>query len=369
MNWKKNRLAISAATLVALLGVTYVSIQKRDDAPQTAPSETFPTIDSDKITSLQITRPDGQSVTLAKIENKWRVTAPVKGAAAIDTVKIAVTKMGDLESTGIVATKSANHARLEVDDAQAIKALAKAGDQLLADVRIGKAAGGNSMVRLADQDTVHNMRGSIKFIFNKDLKDWRDRVVTSITRKRIMEASFSNKSGTFRFVKDGDDWQQKSGPNIKKFDANHVKIIVSNAANLRAVNFAAPETDENAAGLNTPSGTVTLLVGPKKNNKADGGVEEIGADEKIVIEIGQAGEKDSEFYARKAGTDNIVLISKYFADRLRPDKAAFAKKAPAKSAAPPQMQPGAMPQMPAGHGDIPPELMKKLQEQLKQRQQ
>ena len=375
---KKNRLGISLVALLALSAFTVWAIQNRDKPAAPEASVDFPTVDADEVTSVTITRANGDSVTLNKTDDTWRVSSPVDAKASQDTVNSAVEKLGELKVDSMVATKNENHARLEVDDAQAVKVVAKAGQETITDLKIGKAAGGNTMVRVGDSAEVFGVKGSIKYLFDRDLKVWRDRVITNIDESRIKKITFDSKSGAFTFVKDGDDWVRAPGQKaIKKYDPVKVKSLVSSAARLRALDFAKPDVTEQSAGLDKPNGTITLVVGPEppkvdKDAGADAAAKQAqptGPDETVVLNIGSKGPTDTDVYAKRQGMTELVLISKYLADRLRPDVAAFVKTEPKKTDAPPPPTPGQMPQMPAGHQDIPPEVMKQLQEQLKQRQQ
>ena len=157
------------------------------------------------------------------------------------------------------------------------------------------------MVRLGESDQVYGLRGSIKFLFDKELKIWRDRVVTNIDESRVKEATFNNANGAFHFVHSDDGWKKTAGPKIKNFDPTHVKDIVSSAANLRALDFATPNLSETEAGLDKPTGTLTLLIGPEpKTNDQDAGQPVTPtANEKLVIRIGKQGQKDTEFLCQE----------------------------------------------------------------------
>jgi hypothetical protein len=86
----------------------------------------------------------------------------------------------------------------------------------------------------------------------------------------------------------------------------------------------------------------------------------------IVLELGASTEQARELYLRRQGEPTIYVISQYLADRLRPDAKTF--ETPEAPPAPPP----AMPSAPPGGGQqpqLPPEVMRQLQEQIRTQQQ
>ncbi len=395
MNWKKNRIVAGTIALAALLLITLWAVRTRNIETHTTTEVSAPEVDKDELTTLEITRPGQDTVTLTKRDEDWWVTTPVEAEADENTVNTALNRISELKASGIVATRPENHARLEVDDAQAIHVVAKSSDATAVDMLIGKYAGGNTMVRFDAADDVYGINGSIKYVFDRELKAWRNRKVNDYKPARVRAISFQSTGGKFSFEKEGDDWKQVAPKKkIKKFDPKKVKGLVSSAARLTATDFAAPGIDAAAAGLTKPSGTITMVVDPdeKKEGEAEAKAEaeaDLGTEaeteaeaeaeteaeaepETVVLLIGDAGEKDTEFYLQREGNDTIYLVSKYLANRLRPDKEAFQASEKKSSDAPPP-PPTGMPQMPPGmpgqHPQLPPEVMKQLQEQMRRQQQ
>ena len=126
---------------------------------------------------------------------------------------------------------------------------------------------------------------------------------------------------------------------------------MSTAARLTASGFAPDDVAKARAGLTEPKAVVTMTFGEAR--------------EPIVLELGDATEGDAEVYLQRKDNPTIYVVSEYLANRLQPDREAF-EKVEAPPAAPPPM-----PSIPDGQGQpqLPPEVMRQLQEQIRAQQQ
>src|SRR4051812_44237264 len=110
-----NRLLTAAAVLVALLGLT-VWKWKAQESEDTRPAEvtvTLPKLDKNAIDTIEISVPGKTPVKLTKQDKAWRLSAPVSAPADQNAVETAITKLTELEVSGIAATKADNHKQLE----------------------------------------------------------------------------------------------------------------------------------------------------------------------------------------------------------------------------------------------------------------
>ncbi|MBO6933829.1 MAG: DUF4340 domain-containing protein [Deltaproteobacteria bacterium] len=391
MNWEKNRLMIAGVAFVGLLAIAFFALKAREDADgggrdgETEEEEELPelpAIERDSITALEISRPadeegaERESVRLEKDGDTWRVTQPLESEADTTAVNTVLEKLENLEVTGIAATRAANHERLEVDEAGTIGVVVEQEGAEPVTLYIGAFSDQGTMVRLPDEDRVLTVGGSIKYAFNKDLKDWRNRRVVDIPPPQVAMVTFeSTEGGTWSFQRNAEDeWAPVEGQEeIERFGANKVQSVVSSVSRMRAVNFGAPEIDAAAAGLVEPSGTVTLQYRPEAE-----GDEEPAADaplQTVVLKVGGPREGAEELYLQREGDPTIYVISKYLADRMRPNAESFQTpeggEEPAGGGMPPGMPPG-MPGMGGpggpGGGQIPPELMQQIQQQIQQQQ-
>ncbi len=275
------KIIIAAAVFLGLLGVTFAMTSKQDEqltATESNDDPTIPTLEREAIASLEITRPgeDGAEATTVRLEKRgdlWWVTSPVEAEADQNAVGTALDKLEQLEVNGTAATRAANHERLEVDAAHGVRVVVGGSDGAIADLWIGAYRGQNTMVRLEGEERVATVSGSIKYAFNKELKDWRNRRVVDEAPDRVIAVEFASDAGTFAFHRGEDnEWAQNEtveGPEgpvpfeaIERFGSNKVQSLISSIARMRATNFAAEGIDASAAGFGAPTGVVKLTVRP-----------------------------------------------------------------------------------------------------------
>ena len=355
MEWRKNRVAIGALVFFVLLGLTAWAVNSRDRRPTS--SGEIPTIELDKaaITTLEITRPENGRVVLSKVDDSWRVIEPLEAAADQNNVDSALARLADLEISRIVATKPDHYARLQVDDASAVRVTVKAGDETLGELMVGKYGNGMTMVRIDERSEVFGASGSLRYAFDRELKAWRDRKVVSVEPADVQSIQFEGPKGTFVFEREGEGWAARKGHKaLGDFDPKQVAGTVSTTARLVASDFAGADISEARAGLTEPRATVTLTL--------------VENPDPIVLELGAATEQGDELYLRRRGGPTVYVISQYLADRLQPDATAF--QAPSK---PPPASP-AQPPLGAATGgqqqpQLPPEVMEQLREQIRAQQQ
>ncbi|MCB9604361.1 MAG: DUF4340 domain-containing protein [Sandaracinus sp.] len=383
MNQQTKMVAALVAFFVLAGGATYVIVKRSGEeetqvADQNLP--TLPEVDRDAITELTVTRPAqeeggaAETVKLVKRGETWFVVEPIEAEADGSAVDTALSRLAELELTGIAATNPDNHERLEVSDDKAILVTAKAGDETVLTLRIGAYRGRSTMARLEGDDRVLALRGSIKFAFNKALKDWRNKKILDEAPEEVVAVRFENGNGTFSFLRNGEGaWTQAEGETpIERFGSTRVQSLVSSLANMRAVDFAAADVDHSAAGFDEPSGTVTLEIregdAPAPTPAEEGAEEAPAPTRTIRLQIGGSRE-GNEHYVRVEGDETIYVVSQYLADRARPAMDAFQEAEPgSEPELPPEMPPGLG--GPGGGlggpggGQIPPELMEQIQRQL-----
>ncbi|MGB8329978.1 MAG: DUF4340 domain-containing protein [Polyangiales bacterium] len=353
MEWRRNRIAIGALAFFVLLGLTLWAANSRN-RPASDEGE-IPRIELEKgaITTLEITRPPDDRVVLTKVDGSWRVKEPVDAAADQNNVDSALNRLGDLKIRRIVSSTADNYVRLQVDDASAVQVVAKAGENTVARLKIGKYGDGITMIRIDDREQVFGASGSLRYAFDRELKAWRNRQVVNVSAGDVESIRFASGNGIFLFQREGEGWTALEGQKaLGEFDSKQVTGRVSTAARLTASDFAPEETSAARAGLTEPTATVTMTL--------------TGDSDAIVLELGDSADPSNARYLRRQGDPTIYLVSQHLAERLQPGPTAFeAPKAP-------PVSPPAMPKAPPGdmqQPQLPPEVMRQLQEQIRAQQQ
>lgn len=420
MDWQKNRLFIGLLLLVAIGGLAIWAAQRgASDTPvrATQTGEDFPDLERDQIASLEITRPaeeghEAQTVRLERRDGTWMIVSPIEVRADQSAVSTALDKLDELEVRGIAASNPQFHERLEVDPAHGVRVIARDADgEQLADLWIGAYRSGNTMVRVEGQDRVVQSRGSIKFAFNKELRDWRDRSILTLEADDVTEVAWVGPNGTFRFDRapaapsegEGEtepglgEWRmaevsylppageapdagtppRRAPPppppptartTIEGFQASKVRSMVSSLARMRATDFAAADVTAERAGIGPDSPRVTLTVRaePAADGEGEGGPS--GPQTYTVVLGDEVDGESHNRYARREGDDTIYVISRFLGDRVSPTAEAFT--ATAAPATPPPGEGGEPPaiEMPGGPGggQLPPEVMEQIRRQLEQ---
>ena len=357
-----SRLYIALAVLVGVGALVLVTQRARE--PQTTldkPSENLPVVIKTDVTRLEIEKPGQPAIVLDKVADSWTVSAPLKAEAAQDAANAVLDKLAELKVTGVAASRPENQARLEVDAAHGLRVRAKAGDKTLIDLLVGVTKGAATIVREEGKQSALSVKGSIRYVFDKELKDFRKREITDVDVAQLSAIAVQSDKGSFKFERAAgatpeaaEAWAQAKGEKpIAKFDPEQAQVLASTAAHLRAADFASQGDSDATTGLNSPRASVTLT---KKDNST------------VALSIGKQHAASEDYYVRVSGSEVVYRLAKFSAERLMPD-AKFFEKAdkPAQAAAPQGMPPGM--QMMGGPGGgggqgISPEMMKQIQQQM-----
>lgn len=396
MDWQKNRLPIAGLLLIVVGGLAFWAWRSRTgDTVVRETGAELPDLERDQIASLEITRPESdQAIRLERRDDTWFVTQPLEVPADQSAVSTALDKLDELALVGTAASNPSFHERLEVDPEHGVRVVARdEGGDTLIDMWLGAFRAGNTMVRLEGDERVLSVRGSIKFAFNKELRDWRDRSIVALEADDVREVAWTGPNGTFRFTRpagEGEDaqpgeWQpaevsyvetpaapetppgRRAPPppqpqtrtEIDGFQPSKVRSMVASLARMRAADFAAPDVTPEAAGIGPESPRVTLTV-----PAAEGQEQPRSA---TVVLGNEVDAERHDRYAMLEGAPTIYVISRFLGERVSPTATSFTESAPAAPAGEgAEAEPG-MP-MPGGEGggQLPPEIMEQIRRQLEQ---
>jgi hypothetical protein len=343
----QNRLGIATVILLVLSGLTVWRMNARNAEVQgPAKVETkLPKVDREKLDELELAAPDKPKVRLVKKGSEWRLAEPLDAKADQDAVKSALDKLSELEVTGVAASKPENHEKLEVDEKKGTHVIARAEGKVVLDGWVGTYQSGNSMFRQQGQNTVATVKGSIRYAFSKNVREWRDRAIDKLESKDVREITFDNKNGLFAFVRAGEDWNQvvdkrdKRSKRVEPLDQGKVKSLLGSATTLQASDFAEASVTPEQAGVGPGSATVTLKL-----------ANDAGA-QQVVYHVGN--EKDQNYYILRDGNPTLFLISKWMGDRLVVNVDGLVKKEAPANAGPPGSPGNPIPVEPTGMSHRP----------------
>lgn len=328
------KLYIAAGVLVVMGGALFVQkrAQKREEATYsyTAISASLPkleiTDDQRKaIDSVTVEQPAGDAgkptkVVLSKQGEDWLLTEPLKAKANKSNVDSLLDNLKDIKVNEQISAGKDSYAQYEVSDDKAIHVVAKQGDKVVAELYFGQGGSRGQMLRVAGKDGVYSAKGYSSYLYNRDLKGWRDLTVTKFEDAQVKSITIENEHGSFEFVKlaskdgekkDGDsadaskaEWsgkfkKAKGGAltNIDRFDSSKVNDLVRSYKQLNGLDFAQNKTAADL-GLEKPAASVTFVM-------EDGG--------RKVLHLGNTG-SSSDRWAQLEGSADFLTIPQYSAD-------------------------------------------------------
>jgi hypothetical protein len=257
--------------------------------------------------TLEVTK-NGNTTVIKKEGSTYKVVKPVAYAADQDAAKQAFESLEKLEFDGIVSDQKSKQDEMEVG-ATGVRVVAKKGDKILADIRVGKVANNLTMIRPEGKDEIWQAVGFLKYQYDKDSAAWRDKSLVTFDEKDAQRLEVTSKGGgrivlTKPESKDGGagasewtvaDTTVKVDPLDKTVASGIVSALYSWKANDFVDGIKLSET-----GLDAPDNTIT--VGLK-------------GDKKITVLVGK--KKGAEdYYVKTADNPQVYLVKKYNLERI-----------------------------------------------------
>jgi Domain of unknown function (DUF4340) len=246
----------------------------------------------------------GVTTTIAKVGDKYNVIAPVKYPADENVARQAYEALEKLEFGDTVSEQKAKHAEFEVDDAKALRVVARKGEKVLVELLVGKSVGGNTLVRIPGKDEVWQGLGSFRYNFDRDTANWRDKTITKFTQGDAEKIEVKGKDGSHIVVKkegkEGEDrWTVvDSSIKIDKLDSTVATGIVSLLSSWVTNDFA-DDAKPEVSGLGAPSSTIVVTL---KGGKT------------VTAMVGNKKGAD-DVYVKTADSPQVFLVKRYNVDR------------------------------------------------------
>lgn len=174
---KKNLFALLA--LLGLLGAAIFIMRSPEKGDRIGERpRPLPEIKASALTTLELTQPGGERVTLVKKGEKWQVTSPYDKPADQAAAKAAAEALEKVKWGDVTTQQKERFADLEVSDDKAVHVVGKDGSgAVLCDLYLGKSVNSSTMVRIAGKDEVWQASDLFTSTFKKDNKSWREHAV------------------------------------------------------------------------------------------------------------------------------------------------------------------------------------------------
>ena len=292
---------IALVVFVVLLGLVYLLV-KRPEKGERVGERPRPL---SKITAAQIKQvtvtAKGTTVVLARDGKGWKVTKPVTYPADKYAVDTMVEKIEKLETGDLVTEQPSRHAEYEVDDKGGVHVVVSDGSKTLADFRLGKTIEDFTMLRPAGKSQVYQAVGSLRFVFERELKNWRNRSVIEFKQEEARKLDVTTEAGRVLLARPDEKtpWKVESSTSpIDRLDDAVPTNLLSTLYSLSAFDFAdgiAPDK----SGLDKPRATIGVTL--------KGG-------RQLTLLVGNR--KDDDTWVQRKGEPQVFIIKKYTLENL-----------------------------------------------------
>lgn len=326
-----NKLYVALGVLAVLGGALYVVNKKEKEEAaqytltgQTAalPKIAFTDEDLKGIDKIVLQKPAGEDggapkdIELVKKGEEWRVSKPVDALANQANVKSLLDNLKALKPAEMIDSGTGSYDKFGVSDAKALHATFMKGDAKVFDAYFGENGGRGQMTRIAGKDGVFAIKGYSSYLYDREVKGWRDTTVFKFEDTAVNAATIDNEHGSFSFTKSGESWKgtfkpAKGGPakDIERFDEAKVKDFLRAYKGLNASDFAEAGKTSADLGLDKPAATVVITLN-------DGAKRE--------LKVGATAEGSAR-WAQASGLPELVSISSWTADWAMAEPKKFQK--------------------------------------------
>ncbi|MBI4429363.1 MAG: DUF4340 domain-containing protein [Ignavibacteriales bacterium] len=193
---KQNTILIGVLAL--LLVVAYVVLQKPGEQSLSEEGTgKLVEVDSLKVDRIEIKSPT-LDVALEKKGAEWFVQRPLVYRADQNTVANALHQAGNLEVKSIVSSNPEKHSMFTVDSTGTMVRIYEAGNERAGFI-VGKPSSSfsDTYVRKMNSNDVALAGGGFGYIFNRALREWREKNIATMAQENIKEVKFQYGDTTF----------------------------------------------------------------------------------------------------------------------------------------------------------------------------
>ncbi len=249
---------------------------------------------------------------LERQDEVWRV----EQAGGYPADKTKVDKLlDDLEQAKVrraVVTSSRYHETLKVtekENERRVRVWEAGKDDPAIDLVLGSSPNyGVNHVRRIGENPVYEVRGLSPWSMQADSGAWIDKQLLDIEADDVTELTLRNEHGEIVLGRREDGWVVL-GDESAAVDSSKIDSFVRSAGGLRFDRPAAG-TDDTDYGLDDPAATLELVYA----------IDDATSESVLARIGGAAGEDGDQRYAQLDGSEYVVILSKWDADRLLDQK-------------------------------------------------
>lgn len=252
--------------LAALVVVAYLVMQKPGERSSSGEGgEYLVAVDSLSVDQIEIKVSTGR-VAFQKKGVEWFVEAPVSYRADQANIASLIHSAKSLRIDNIVSDKPEKHSVFQVDSTGTIVRMLQNGKEKATFI-LGKPGSSftEMYARRAASNDVALVSGASSYMFNRPLKDWRDRIIFATPKESIHEVRFQYGDTTFVLAQKDSVWTIGS----EKAQAAIVTTLLSSLSSVEADDFVdtlSPSPAKPTAQI-TLAGTQLTFFLVKGNDK------------------------------------------------------------------------------------------------------
>lgn len=367
---------IAIAVLVGLAVAVFFALREKPEGEREEARRAIAPVPADRIDRIEIHRHstsqdpiDDEFITLERRGALWQMRKPVDYPVNSNAVTAMVERLAALAPVDVISENEAKHAVLEVDDALGIGVKAYGGGALLLDVIVGVSKGDMTMVRRPGEDAVYRVQGAFRGVFNRPAKNLRDHAVTKVDKGSVTRVKVFHQGNELEIVKKGEEGGvarfEPVGAPIENFDWRKAAGLANGAAGIMTRDFQDAPVPEEISGLG--EGATRVEFDAARD----------GLKGTFRLWIGKDVEKDRLTYVKCSQSEQLFLVPTHVVARFRTKAEDYARtdeqvaeQEKSRKAAEEHAQ------MHRDHADaakaaeatgqsIPPEILKQLQEKMK----
>jgi hypothetical protein len=244
---QRTRSLVTLAALLALAGgaalFAYYGVhqkQQREQAAKEKKEKLFPDFDKAKVKGLSVTAKGALTVLQPKAGGAdWEIVSPIQVDADMGAIDSLLDRLGTVKSKRVVEEKSADLARFGLDK-PSLKVVVKLDGAPDLVLRIGAENEYDSSmyVALGEASEVLQSEGGLKYAFEKDTFDLRDKRLLPFEEEKVQALDVRVDQNRFALSKQSGKWALAS-PLAERADDATANRLVSSLRNLRATKITA----------------------------------------------------------------------------------------------------------------------------------
>jgi len=268
--------------------VTEEGVEKRD--------KVF-TVDADKIDELKVKSSSGETSTVKKTKDGWRLVEPLTAKVDESAVTGITSNLASVEIQSIVDEAPKDLQAYGLDKPRIEVAFKAAGDKDSRRLLLGgKApAGGDLYAQLGGQKRVFVVPSFVESSFDRKPFDLRDKQILSFDREKVDRLEIAHGDVKLELTKAGQDWNI-TAPVQARADSGAVESIVTRLQSAQMKSLPAEHAaaaDLKNYGLDKPVATATVGLGSTR----------------ATLAFGKAADEGGDVYAKDVTRPAVVTVA------------------------------------------------------------